>query len=44
MPQITRIAAFRGQETWLSGNNVATGREPGGADISHELFEEVSPQ
>lgn len=41
MPQATRIAAVRGQATWVSGYNVATGRESGGLNFGHELVEEV---
>ncbi len=41
MPQATRLAAVCGQTTWVSGNNVVTGRESGGLDSSDELVEEV---
>lgn len=41
MPKATGLAAVRRQATWLSGNNVATGRESGGFNSSYELAEEV---
>jgi len=41
MPQAPRLAAVCGQATWLSGYNVATGRESRGLDSSYELVEEV---
>jgi hypothetical protein len=41
MSEAPCLTALCGQATGLPGNNVAAGREPGGPDIGHKLFEEV---
>jgi hypothetical protein len=41
MPETARFPTFCGQAAGVSRNHVVTGREPGGADIGHQLIEEV---